>query len=132
MSVLKHREHSRLPRHLQSHTHLGLAQEAAECAKPDYPACAKTAAHVAAAASSDASARLQEQQGEAISASASASTLEAFIEKREAACETWLNEFATSVKQNHYVTSALAYGTFAPNAKESLTEIFAKYSGARE
>lgn len=137
MSVLKHREHSRLPRHLQSHNHLGAAHFGggdAACAAitaTTYPACARGAVSrptPAAAATAVATA----VRDDPLPASASASTLADFTVKREEACEKWLDEFAESVNKRHYVTSALAYGTFAPNNKESLTKIFTLYSGAQQ
>ena len=115
---------------MQSHSHLDVAQNAAggaaECVPATYPACALRALPTNALAATTTAAATDAE------APKSASALAAFTEKREAACEKWLDEFADSVNKRHYVTSALAYTTFAPNKKESLTQIFTLYSGAQQ
>ena len=115
---IRGREIRGVPRHLLSHRHIeATADNVSELAvAPIYPACGRAA--------TDSGTEQQTESG--------GGQLEALVKQREAASEKWLADYAESINSRHYVTSALAFKTFAPNGKESLQDIFAKFSGAPE
>jgi len=110
MSLKKDRLNgARTPRTLHCHEHANKQQAEAPIGV-DYPGCAMAGAKEV---ERDTPQQLQE-----------------FIAARERASEWWLDEVSRSVNNQHCVSSKLAFQTFAPTGKETLADIFSRYSGA--
>lgn len=97
-----------MPRHLQSHNHLAKSSEQSACTAPIYPGCIRKDTMIP-----------------------TAKNLAEFTKNREAMTEKWIDDFATSVNEQNFVASALAFDIFSPNnSKETLEDIFSKFSGS--
>ena len=123
MSYLHHKETVAVPRHLQSHSKMTLrADDSHEYTKASFPGCCMGAAQTKTAAK-------EVDVGE-VNVLDSKSSLEKMTAERESKCEKWIDEYADSINQRHYVTSQFAFDKFAPSKKETLSSIFGKYSGS--
>lgn len=96
------------------------ADDSHEYTKASFPGCCMSASQTKTAAKEDA----------AVGVMDSKSALDKMTAERESKCEKWIDEYADSINQRHYITSQLAFDKFAPNKKETLSSIFSKYSGS--
>jgi len=127
MSYLHHKETGSVPRHLQSHSKMTLAaDDSHEYTKASFPGCCMGNAQTKTAA----------KEGVVVSDAVDVDVLETksaldkMTAERESRCEKWIDEYADSVNQRHYITSQFAFDKFAPSKKETLSSIFAKFSGS--
>ena len=113
---LVHKATMRLPRHLQSHSHIASlgAKPVDEPASPSYPTCCMVGA-----------------KNETLPTDAKPlSKVDQMLQDREALCESWITNYANSINQQHYVTAEFVTKTFGPTDKDSVGAIFARFAGS--